>query len=52
MSEDFRSVVREEELLYDMGRIRDIREGPDGYIYAAIEDRQGAPTAIVRMEPL
>lgn len=52
MSEDFRSVVREEELLYGMGRIRDIREGPDGYIYAAIEDRQGAPTAIVRMEPL
>jgi glucose/arabinose dehydrogenase len=52
MSEDFRSVVREEELLYGMGRIRDIREGPDGYIYAALEDRQGAPTAIVRMEPL
>lgn len=52
MSEDFRSVVREEELLYGMGRIRDIREGPDGYIYAAIEDRQGAPTAVVRMEPL
>jgi glucose/arabinose dehydrogenase len=52
MSEDFRSVVREEELLYGMGRVRDIREGPDGYIYAAMEDRQGAPTAIVRMEPL
>jgi aldose sugar dehydrogenase len=52
MTEDFRSVVREEELLYGMGRIRDIREGPDGYIYVAIEDRQGAPTAVVRMEPL
>ena len=52
MSEDFRSVVREEELLYGMGRIRDVRQGPDGYIYAALEDRQGAPTAVVRMEPL
>ena len=52
MSEDFSSVVREEELVYGMGRIRDVRQGPDGYIYVAIEDRQGAPTAVVRMEPL
>ncbi|MDO9476350.1 MAG: PQQ-dependent sugar dehydrogenase [Pseudohongiella sp.] len=52
MSEDFRSVVREEELIYGMGRVRDVREGPDGYIYVAIEDRQGAETAVVRMEPL
>jgi len=37
-----------------MGRIRDVRQGPDGYIYLAIEDRAGAPTspAIVRLEPL
>ena len=52
MSEDFRSVVREEDLIYGMGRVRDVREGPDGYIYVAIEDRQGAATAVVRMEPL
>ena len=52
MAEDNRAVIREEELAYDMGRIRDVRQGPDGYIYAAIEDRAGAPTAIVRLEPL
>ncbi|MGB4247807.1 MAG: PQQ-dependent sugar dehydrogenase [Pseudohongiellaceae bacterium] len=52
MAEDGRTVIREEELAYDMGRIRDVRQGPDGYIYAAIEDRAGAPTAVVRLEPL
>lgn len=51
MDEDFRSVVREEELVYGMGRVRDVRQGPDGYIYVALEDRQGAETAVVRMEP-
>ncbi|OGT72767.1 MAG: hypothetical protein A3H44_07190 [Gammaproteobacteria bacterium RIFCSPLOWO2_02_FULL_57_10] len=52
MAEDGRAVIREEELAYDMGRIRDVRQGPDGYIYAAIEDRAGAPTAVVRLEPV
>ena len=52
MNEDFREVVREEELAYDMGRIRDVRQGPDGYIYVAVEDRGGAPTAVVRLEPV
>ncbi|MDO8909415.1 MAG: PQQ-dependent sugar dehydrogenase [Pseudohongiella sp.] len=51
MAEGFRSVIREEELVYGMGRVRDVRQGPDGYIYVALEDRQGAPTAVVRMEP-
>jgi len=35
-----------------MGRIRDVRQGADGYIYAAIEDCAGGPTAIVRIEPV
>ncbi len=52
MGEDFREVIREEELVYGMGRVRDVRQGPDGYIYVAIEDRAGAPTAVVRLEPL
>lgn len=52
MDESNRAVIREEELAYDMGRIRDVRQGPDGYIYAAIEDRAGEPTAVVRLEPL
>ncbi len=45
-------VVREESLVQYMGRIRDVRQGPDGYIYLAIDDRGGAPTAIVRLEPV
>ncbi len=52
MDEDFRSVIREEPLIYGMGRVRDVRQGPDGYIYVALEHRQGEPTAVVRMEPL
>lgn len=34
------------------GRIRDVRQGPDGYIYLAIEDRGGKPTSVVRLEPV
>lgn len=33
-------------LLKDVGRVRDVREGPDGYIYAAVEG-----TGIVKMLP-
>jgi len=44
-------VVREETLLQGLGRVRDIRQGPDGYIYVAIESRDGSPTAVVRFEP-
>lgn len=34
------------------GRIRDVRQGPDGYLYLAIEDRGGKPTSVVRLEPV
>jgi glucose/arabinose dehydrogenase len=44
-------VVSEETLVHRMGRIRDVRQGPDGFIYVAIEDRSGAPSPIVRLEP-
>jgi len=44
-------VELEETLLNGLGRIRDVAQGPDGYIYVAVEDREGAPTAIYRMEP-
>jgi aldose sugar dehydrogenase len=40
-----------ETLVQRQGRIRDVRQGPDGYIYLAIESRTGAPTPIVRLEP-
>ena len=48
---DGQDVVIEETLVHGMGRIRDVRQGPDGYIYLAIEDRRGEPTPIVRLEP-
>jgi len=44
-------VVNQEMLVQGMGRIRDVRQGPDGYIYLAIDDREGKPTPIVRLEP-
>ena len=51
MNEDSTEVVTEETLLHHIGRIRDVRQGPDGYIYVALEDRSRAPTAVVRLEP-
>lgn len=40
-------------LLMGYGRIRDVRQGPDGLIYLAIDDRYGAGlTPIVRLEPV
>lgn len=52
---DGQRVVREETLLQGMGRIRDVRQGPDALIYLAIDGDargfDGAPTSIVRLEP-
>ena len=48
---DGREVVREETLVLDMGRIRAVRQGPDGFIYLAIDSREDAPTPIYRLEP-
>jgi len=44
-------VLSEETLVKDIGRIRDIRQGPDGFIYIAIDSRSGGTTPIVRLEP-
>ena len=48
-------VEREEILIQDMGRIRDIQQGPDGYLYLATDGGSrwvdGPPTGIVRLEP-
>ena len=48
---DGRRVTSEETLLEGIGRIRDVRQGPDGYIYLAIDDRGGDATRVVRLEP-
>jgi glucose/arabinose dehydrogenase len=36
-----------------LGRIRDVREGPDGFVYLAIEAEQGGTplSDVVRLEP-
>ena len=49
---DGQQVEIEETLVHGLGRIRDVRQGPDGYIYLAIEDRRGATTPVVRLEPV
>lgn len=42
-------VVKEERLLErKVGRIRDVRAGPDGYLYLLIDDRRGK---VLRLEP-
>jgi glucose/arabinose dehydrogenase len=50
---DGQRVVNRETLAQQMGRIRDVRQGPDGYIYLVTDDREaGKPTPIYRMEPV
>ena len=45
-------IVQEETLLRGIGRVRDVRQGPDGYIYVAIEDDDDGLTPIVRLVPV
>lgn len=52
LTADGQRVELAEILLRRSGRIRDVRQGPDGFIYLAIEDRQGKPTPVVRLEPV
>ncbi|MBM4185925.1 MAG: PQQ-dependent sugar dehydrogenase [Gemmatimonadetes bacterium] len=40
-----------ETIFRHQGRIRDVRQGPDGFLYLAIDDTQKA-TAILRLEPI
>ena len=42
---DGKEVVGEQKLINKMGRVRDVRMGPDGYIYASVEGE-----GIVRLE--
>ena len=41
-----------ETLVPQMGRIRDVRQGLDGFIYLVTDDRDGKPTPVYRMEPI
>ena len=44
---DGRKVVGEERLLVDRGRIRDVRQGPDGALYALTDEENGELLRIV-----
>ena len=48
---DGQDVTREETLFQGHGRVRDVRIGPDGLIYVAIDGRDGT-SPILRMEPV
>ena len=43
---------REEVLVRKQGRIRDVRQGTDGFIYLAMDSREGKATPILRLEPV
>jgi glucose/arabinose dehydrogenase len=47
---DGQEVVSEETLLKNIGRVRDVRQGPDGYVYVALDSPGGSPS-IVRLVP-
>jgi glucose/arabinose dehydrogenase len=53
---DGQRVAREETLIQGIGRLRDVRQGPDGLIYVAVDGDargfDGAPTPIVRLQPV
>ncbi len=47
---DGHKVVNQETLVRDQGRIRDVKQGPDGFIYLAIDGTVSTP--ILRLEPV
>lgn len=46
------TVISREPLLFGQYRMRDVRQGPDGFIYIATDSAaSGRPSAIIRLEP-
>lgn len=41
-----------ETVLRHRGRIRDVRQGPDGFVYLAVDGDGAKPTPILRLEPV
>ncbi len=48
---DGTTVKEVENLVQDRGRIRDVRQGPDGFLYLVFETRKGGSPALMRLEP-
>jgi glucose/arabinose dehydrogenase len=36
---EYNKVTKREKLFEGMGRVRDVKQGPDGYIYVAVENK-------------
>ena len=49
---DGKTVKNVENMVQDQGRIRGLRQGPDGFLYLAFEDAAGGPSKLVRLEPV
>jgi glucose/arabinose dehydrogenase len=49
---DGTEVVGEETLVSGIGRVRDVRVGPEGHVYIALDGRDGAESAVLRLEPV
>lgn len=49
---DGTKVLDVENMLQRRGRVRAIRQGPDGFLYVAFEDAAGGPSKLVRLEPV
>lgn len=49
---DGKTVKHTETMVQDRGRVRMLRQGPDGFLYLALEDAGGGPSALVRLEPV
>jgi glucose/arabinose dehydrogenase len=45
-------IASREMLVTERGRIRDVRQGPDGLIYLVTDNREGQPTPVLRLEPV
>lgn len=45
------TVTNREQMLAGEYRIRDVRTGPDGFVYIVTENQYGQPSSIVRLEP-
>ena len=45
------TVAGREPLLVGEYRVRDVRVGPDGFLYIAVDNQYGQPSNIVRLEP-
>lgn len=48
---DGHEVTNVEQMVQGMDRVRDVRQGPDGYLYLALESDDGSPSPILRLEP-